>query len=288
MIETDPSEIPQADANGDQPGRISLLVGTPCTQTGITETFLHSVLALQRHCATLGWELRIATRADGLVTRTRNIFGSMMVNSAAYTHLLMVDADIGFDPLVVERLVRSGYDLVGACVPLREVKWERVEAAIKDVPDLQQSELQAISHGYAVSFLHEAHEGGRVSPVFGFLPVRFIGSAMLLASRRVFLELSGSDQVTPYETGAPTPDGENKGWTFFDPLVDPQGKIYLSEDYAFCFRWRALGETVWADLRSRNTHSGIVTVAGDMALTLRTAARLSGRRQQGSAAVGGE
>jgi hypothetical protein len=278
MTDADPSAIPQADACSDQAGRISLLVGTPCTQTGITETFLHSVLALQRHCASLGWDVRIATRGDGLVTRTRNIFGSLMVSSAAYTHLLMIDADIGFDPLVVERLVRSGYDLVGACVPLREVKWDRVEAALKDVPDLQPNELQATSHGYAVSFLPDAHEGGRVSPVFGFLPVRFIGSAMLLASRRVFLELAESDQVSAYEAGAPAPDGENKGWTFFDPLVDPQGKVYLSEDYAFCFRWRALGGTVWADLCSRNTHSGVVTVVGDMALTLRTAARRSGGR----------
>ncbi len=255
------------------PLKISLLVGTPCTQTGITETFLHSVLALQRHCAAIGWDVRIATRADGLVTRTRNIFGSLMVNSDAYTHLLMVDADIGFDPLVVERLVRSGHDLVGACVPLREVKWNRVGAALKQVPDLQPNELQATSHGYAVSFLHEAHAGGRVSPVFGFLPVRFIGSAMLLASRRVFLHLSQSDLVTAYSAGAPGPEGDQDGWTFFDPMVDPQGKLYLSEDYAFCHRWRALGGTVWADLRSRTTHSGMLTIQGDMDLTLKTVAK---------------
>ena len=183
----------------EMPRRISLLVGTPCTQTGITETFLHSVLALQRHCATLGWDIRIATRADGLITRTRNMFGSLMVKSDEYTHLLMVDADIGFDPLVVERLVRSGHELIGACVPLREVKWKMVEAAIKEVPDLLPEELQATSHKYAVSFMHEAPEGGQVTPVFGFLPVRFVGSAMLLATRQVFLQLSQSDLVEHYK-----------------------------------------------------------------------------------------
>lgn len=278
MTTSDLSTKIQADVCSDQAGRISLLVGTPCTQTGITETFLHSALALQRHCASIGWDVRIATRADGLVTRTRNVFGSLMVNSDAYTHLLMVDADIGFDPLVVERLVRSGHDLVGACVPLREVKWGSVGASLKDLPDPQPNELQAMSHGYAVSFLHPAHEGGRVSPVFGFLPVRFIGSAMLLASRRVFVQLAQSDLVTAYETGAPGPDGDQNGWTFFDPMVDPQGKLYLSEDYAFCYRWRALGGTVWADLRSQNTHCGLVTVAGDMALSLKTAARYTGSK----------
>ena len=235
-------------------------------------------MALQRHCATLGWDIRIATRTDGLITRTRNMFGSLMVKSDEYTHLLMVDADIGFDPLVVERLVRSGHDLVGACVPLREVKWKMVEAAIKEVPDLLPEELQATSHKYAVSFIHERPEGEQVTPVFGFLPVRFIGSAMLLATRQVFLQLSQSDLVTHYEIGTEGPDGKGGGWTFFDPLVDPRNKLYLSEDYAFCFRWRALGGTVWADLRSRNTHSGLVTVAGDMELTLRTAAKRSARK----------
>ena len=258
------------DENRDLPGRVSLLVGTPCTQTGITETFFHSALALQRHCLSLGWDLQIATRADGLVTRTRNVFGSQMVSSDEYTHLLMLDADIGFDPLVVERLVRSGHDLVGACVPLREVKWERVHAAIKDVADLLPEELMAVSHYHAVSFLRD---GERATPIFGFLPARFIGSAMLLASRQVFVQMSRSDLVTHYKRGAPRPDGQHEGWTFFDPLVDPSDMLYLSEDYAFCYRWRTMGGTVWADLRSRVTHSGVVTIKGDIELSLRTAAR---------------
>ncbi len=255
---------------GEPAGRVSLLVGIPCTQTGITETFLHSILALQRHCAGLGWDVRIVTRSDGLVTRTRNLFGSMMVKSEAYTHLLMVDADIGFDPSVVERLVRSGHDLVGACVPLREVRWNQVSAVIEEVPDLQAAELQAISHEYAVAFMVD---GKRPARMFGFAPARCIGSALMLAKRRVFLQLAQSDQVGHYENGAPSPDGFCYGWTFFDPLIDPIGKTYLSEDYAFCQRWRAVGGTVWADLRSRTTHAGMLTIQGDMELTLKTVAK---------------
>lgn len=266
----------QPASTGDAPDRISLFLGVPCTQTGITETFLHSALALQRHCAELGWNLRIATRSDGLVTRTRNIFGSRMVKCDDFTHLLMVDADIGFDPCVVERLVRSGHDFVGACVPFREVKWSPVHDAIKKGADFSPEQMQALSHGYAVSFPHKEKDGdgGKSSPLFGFLPARFIGSAMMLASRRVFLEMSRSDLVVAYEHGTPWADAGSGGWTFFDPLVDTERKLYLSEDYAFCHRWRALGGTVWADLRSRVTHSGVVTVAGDVGLTLQTAAMM--------------
>ena len=53
--------------------------------------------AFRRRFDELGWGLDVQTRSDGLVTRTRNIFASQMVRSDAYTHLLMVDADIGFE-----------------------------------------------------------------------------------------------------------------------------------------------------------------------------------------------
>jgi hypothetical protein len=37
-------------------------------------------------------------------------------------------------------------------------------------------------------------------------------------------------------------------WRFFDCMVDPDSGRYLSEDYAFCRRWRDMGGKVFADL----------------------------------------
>ncbi|MEI6622888.1 MAG: hypothetical protein WCP28_13365 [Actinomycetes bacterium] len=253
---------------------ISILVGTPCAQGGLTAAYFHSMTRLRDRCAELGWSLQVRTREDGLVNRTRNIFGSQMVRSEQFTHLLMVDADIGFGPGVVERLVNSEHDVVGACVPLRQVRWDAVRDAIGKAPDLTSAELESIAHRYAVTFFPKPDNTGSVTPVDGFVPARFVGGAMLLARREAFLRLSESDLVTYYARGGNYSDWEPDGWTFFDPLVDPDGSNYLSEDYAFCHRWRAWGGTVWADLRSQVTHNGTLTVAGDVAQTLRTAARL--------------
>ncbi len=39
---------------------------------------------------------------------------------------------------------------------------------------------------------------------------------------------------------------------------------YLSEDYAFCRRWQALGGKVHVDTRSRLAHQGLQTWQGDL------------------------
>jgi hypothetical protein len=233
------------------------------------------MLSLQRRCAELGWGLQVETRADGLVTRTRNIFASEVVRHEDYTHLLMIDADMGFEPAVVERLVGSGHDVVGACVPLREVQWERVRDALDLLPDLDAQDLAAAAHGHAIAFLDAPQQRA----TSGFLPVRFIGSAMLLASRDALVRLAHSDQVSEYERGGPWSDWPADGWTFFDPLVDPRASNYLSEDYAFCLRWRNAGGTVWADLQSAVSHVGTVRVGGDPARSLSVSQRLAAERR---------
>jgi hypothetical protein len=226
----------------------------------------------------LGWGIRVVTVPDGLVTRSRNAFASMVVRDDAYTHLLMIDADIAISPESITRLLRSGHDVVGACVPFREVKWSRVRDLLDVVPDASADELESISHQYAVSF--EPRGGARL-PENGFLPARFVGSAVMLITRDALVRTADSDRVQEIRQGLPAPDGHHSGWTFFDPFVDEMG-VYLSEDYAFCHRWRGLGNHVWADIESPTMHVGPVPINGAVATTIGTATRASMARKADS------
>ena len=42
----------------------------------------------------------------------------------------------------------------------------------------------------------------------------------------------------------------------FDTLIDPISRRYLSEDYAFCKRWRDIGGEVFANMNHRLVHTG--------------------------------
>jgi hypothetical protein len=45
-------------------------------------------------------------------------------------------------------------------------------------------------------------------------------------------------------------------YALFDTMIDEETGEYLSEDYAFCRRWRKLGGKVWLDTESRLVHIG--------------------------------
>jgi hypothetical protein len=52
-------------------------------------------------------------------------------------------------------------------------------------------------------------------------------------------------------------------------VVDPDSGRYLSEDYAFCRRWRDIGGKIWVDLHCKLLHLGQHNFRGDLAESLR-------------------
>ena len=58
---------------------------------------------------------------------------------------------------------------------------------------------------------------------------------------------------------------EGRPIALFECMIEPESGLYLSEDYAFCRRWRDLGGEVWLDIKSRLTHYGPNAFKGDLA-----------------------
>jgi len=102
----------------------------------------------------------------------------------------------------------------------------------------------------------------------GFAKVRFAGTGFLMMKRDVIVKMAGHYPELKYSRENRAEDTlKNSPWRFalFNCMIDQTTGIYLSEDFSFCRRWTDMGGEIWADLQSRLTHTGPISLAGDAA-----------------------
>ena len=100
----------------------------------------------------------------------------------------------------------------------------------------------------------------------GFVTAKYAGTGFQLIRRTVFERLIAAHselRFTSTHTIAREAPRSDNLYALFDCQIDPNTGEYLSEDYAFCRRWRALGGDIWLDLESTLTHVGADQFRGD-------------------------
>ena len=108
-----------------------ILVATPTYGGHATTGYITSLLSLQATCADLGIGLSVRFFSDLLVTRARNELVKLFLKHGAATHLMFIDADIGFSPDQVLRLLRFDVDVAAGAYPLKQIDWAKAERAMK-------------------------------------------------------------------------------------------------------------------------------------------------------------
>lgn len=235
-----------------------LMIGLPCYGGVLYDGLLHGMLDLQRACDARGIPLaRVTVRNESLVQRARNRCMAEFLASPQFSHLLFIDADIGFRADAVLRLLAHDKPLVGGLYRRKQM----------DQADYVWNRLPAAQEKREPSGLISCAAIGT-----GFMMIRRdVPEAMIRASMRrpsLLRRMMGDRQATsPLRYLVAGADGEPGGWrdytfTLFDCWTDESGN-YLSEDYAFCRRWRDLGGDVWADPAIMLDHIGTATFAGD-------------------------
>jgi hypothetical protein len=237
----------------------SLFLATPAYGGQANILFFKSLLDLQPACASRGVGLRIElTGGDALITRARSRLATQFLEETDDTHLMFIDADIAFRPEDVFRLIESGKDLVGGVYPLKQIDWAKVAGAVKS----GMKDVQAASLGYVVDFPPNPDQSVALDDQ-GFGRVNSIGTGFMLISRRALERVRDANpQLRCRLADMNLPHRE--ATLFFDTMIDPDTREHLSEDYAFCRRWRDVGGEVWADFRTRLTHIGHATYTGSL------------------------
>ena len=143
--------------------KIELFVGTPCYGGMLTEDYLHGVLELQNFCLENKIGLNIQTLGqESLITRARNTLVANFLDNEKFTHLLFIDADIGFKPDNLKRYFEYDKDIICAPYPMKLISWKMMPELIKNEKDYQN-----LCHPYVLNFANKG-DGRYLSEDYAF------------------------------------------------------------------------------------------------------------------------
>ncbi|HLJ00217.1 MAG TPA: hypothetical protein VKT76_10905 [Bradyrhizobium sp.] len=242
---------------------VNLVVATPCFGGQISTIYASSIFQLQSAARAMSnLNLKIELRdGDALITRARANLVTLFLDDPTATHLLFIDADIGFTPDQVFRLIESGADVVAGVYPIKRVNWDKAKRAIES----KRSNPAAAALDYVLDIDDPDH----IAVVNGFARVRYAGTGFLMIRRRVFEKMCAHPPYAPLqffrEHSLDRLTGSSNRFALFECMIDPATGTYLSEDFAFCKRWTDIGGEIWADLQSRLDHVGPSVFRGEIA-----------------------
>ena len=170
---------------------------------------------------------------------------------------MFIDADIGFPVEQVLRMLDFDQDVVAGMYPLKRLDYDAAAIQrVKDGEPLQTAQLRYV--GLPCQGAERQEKNGFVTGVYA-------GAGFLLIRRGALERMAEAYPETHYRGAHNTahPNTSPNLYALFDCMIEPDTGDYLSEDYAFCKRWRAIGGTVWLDTRSRLTHVGPHDFIGD-------------------------
>jgi hypothetical protein len=239
---------------------INLVVATPCFGGQISVLYAASLFKLQtllRAYRDINLKM-IFKDGDALITRARASLLSQFLDDPSATHLLFIDADIGFEPDQVVRLIECGADMCAAVYPIKRIDWQRMKNALSGAQPNPAASLQ-----YAL----EVEDPNAVIANSGFIKVRYAGTGFLMIRRAALERMCAHYPQLRYKRDHSidaAAESDNR-FALFECAIADDG-TYLSEDFAFCKRWTDMGGEIWADLNSRLHHIGPMTFCGDLAL----------------------
>jgi hypothetical protein len=241
------------------PGAVSLVVATPCFGGQISVHYAASLLRLQmlvRGYRNLKLKVQFKD-GDALITRARASLISQFLDDPGATHLLFIDADIGFDPEQVLRLIQSGADMAAAVYPVKQIDWGKVKTTIEaERPNPAAAALR---------YVLEVDNPNAVTEKGGFVKVRYAGTGFLMIQRRALERMCAHYPQLKFrrDHSLDAATASDNRFALFECMIAQDG-TYLSEDFAFCKRWTDMGGEIWADLNSKLTHVGPMPFYGDL------------------------
>ncbi len=226
-------------------------MATPCFGGMVTQRYMQSTLGLLLLGQTRGFHVSIELLGyDSLIQRSRNTLLAKFLDSPTATHLLFIDADIGFDPAQVERMLAFGQDIVAGMYPLKLIDWGNAA--------MQRAQAGESLETAPIRFVGTPCEGAEFERSEGFVTGLYGGTGFMMIRREALTRMIAAYPKTRYTAThtRSTARRSNNLYALFDCMIEPETGHYLSEDYTFCRRWRDIGGRIWLDPTGTLYHVG--------------------------------
>jgi len=231
-----------------------IFLATPCYGGMVTQRYMHSTVGLLNLGRELGFQVSLNLLGnESLITRARNLLVSRFLDETSATHLLFVDADIGFDPQQAARMLAFDADVVAGMYPLKLLDWNSGLARAVNGEPVETAPLR---------YVGAPCEGAEAEEMDDFVTGTYAGTGFMMIRREALLKMAAAYPQLRYSashagtTRSASPSLSPNQYAFFDCMIDPDTGVYLSEDYTFCRLWRNIGGKVWLDTQGALIHVG--------------------------------
>jgi len=258
-----------------------LFIATPMYGGLNYGTYLRSSIDLANLCRQYGIQTQFYYLFnESLITRARAYLVDEFLRSDC-TKMMFIDADIEYNPSDVLMLAYLDKDIIGGPYPKKTIAWENVlKAAKAGLADKDPKILERFVGDYVFNVV----PGTQSFEIDKELEVMETGTGFMMIDRKVF---EGFKKAYPEYAFRPDHnrtehfDGSRMIHMYFDTVIDPESKRYLSEDYFFCQWCRKIGYKVWICPWMELKHTGTYIFGG----SLRDIAQLTAIEQAARAAA---
>ena len=246
-----------------------LFVATPMYGGQCHGSYTKAITDLMILCTKYGIEAKLFfIFNESLVQRARNYLTDEFVRSGM-DYMIFIDSDIHFeaqDVLVMMHFAatRDDMDVVCGPYPKKAISWEKIKVAVdKGYADKNPNNLEE----FVGDFVFNPADGVTQFRVDEPVEVKESGTGFMLITRTA---LEKYDAAFPKQSYKPDHvrtenfDGSREIMAYFDCVICPDTKRYLSEDYMFCQWMRKAGGKVWLLPWMRLKHAGSYIFGGSL------------------------
>lgn len=216
---------------------VSVMLGTPTLDGKYESAYMTSLFKTLQFFSSVGVRCDVAEEkynADISLARAKVIAAFLRSNC---THLLMIDADMGWEVDAVIRLFAAKKDFVAVAGPKKSYPLRFAANFTDDSGDMIPLQIERAS---------------------GAAEIGEVGMAFALITRQVAAKMATSYPELAYRGIT----GEVEHGLFMPMIARGQ---YMAEDFAFCVRWRMLGGKLFICPDVKLSHTGSHRFEGSLA-----------------------